>query len=85
MIGPFKNEPVYQYKTEEERRELQEALAQWEGRFGQSYPLWVKGKKIETEKKHASINPAKNSEIIGYVSQADRHLADQAMTAAWEA
>ncbi|MBT9258868.1 MAG: L-glutamate gamma-semialdehyde dehydrogenase [Clostridiales bacterium] len=85
MIGPFKNEPVRQYKTEEERRELKEAIAQWEGRFGQNYPLWVDGRKIETEKKHASINPSKTSEIIGYVSQADRHIVDQAMASAWEA
>lgn len=85
MVVPYKHEPFTDFTIEENRKEFEAALQYVKGQLGKEYPLIIGGEKIMTEDKIVSINPANKSEVIGYVSKADKALAEKAMQAADEA
>ncbi len=78
------NEPELDFSIPENRAKLQSAIASVEAQLGRDYPLVIGGEKIFTEKKTASINPCKKSEVIGYASNASQELADKAIRTAYE-
>ncbi len=47
-----------------------------------NYPLVIDGRKIETEKKIRSVNPANPDEVIGLTSAASKEQANEAIEAA---
>jgi RHH-type proline utilization regulon transcriptional repressor/proline dehydrogenase/delta 1-pyrroline-5-carboxylate dehydrogenase len=83
--GPFRNEPAVGFSNPDVRTAFMEAIAESRRMLGRTYPLLIGGKKIETEKTLASVNPADPSEIIGHIHQAGRTEIDQAIAAAKEA
>ncbi len=83
--GPFINQPVVDFTLPEVRSAFPEALAQVRRMLGRSYPLLIGGKKVKTEDNVPSVNPAKPSEVVGYVCQAGGKEIDSAITAAKEA
>jgi len=84
MVVPFKHEPLTDFSREENRQAFLRALKKVEAELGREYDLVIGGKRIRSEEKSVSVNPAKTNEVIGRVSKANRELAEQAMQAALE-
>jgi 1-pyrroline-5-carboxylate dehydrogenase len=81
-IAPFTNERVKDFKDPADRAAMEKALAAVRARFGRTYPLVIGGRKIETEKRIRSINPANPQEVIGSTSSASKQQALDAIEAA---
>src|SRR5690625_1192068 len=84
MVVPYTHEPFTDFSLEENRKKMEEALQKIEDEFGKEYPLVIGGERITTDEKIRVVNPAKKDEILGYVSKADKGLADKAMAVADE-
>ncbi|TCT18918.1 delta-1-pyrroline-5-carboxylate dehydrogenase [Melghiribacillus thermohalophilus] len=84
MVVPYTHEPLTDFTKEENRKAFEEALKKVEGELGKEYPLIIGGERIYTEEKIKSFNPANPDEVIGYVSKANKELADKAMKVATE-
>jgi 1-pyrroline-5-carboxylate dehydrogenase len=81
-IAPFKNETVKNFADPDDAAAMRAALASVKRDFGKTYPLVIDGKKIETEKKIRSINPANPAEVVGVTSSASKQQAEEAIEAA---
>ncbi len=81
----FRNEPLTDFKIDDNRRLMQEALQAARKDFGRNYPLVIGGKEIWTDQKISSINPACPTEIIGHVATGGTVYADAAIKAAKDA
>ncbi|SFI34294.1 delta-1-pyrroline-5-carboxylate dehydrogenase [Paenibacillus sp. UNC496MF] len=81
-IEPYANEPFTDFGKPENVEAMKEAIAKVKSELGRNYPLKVGGQKIETEAKITSVNPGNVDEVIGFVSKADREIAERAMQAA---
>src|SRR5690625_2733080 len=84
MVVPYKHEPFTDFTVEENKNEMLEALKQVGADLGQEYPLIIGGERVTTEDKIVSVNPANKEEVIGYVSKANKELAERAMKVADE-
>lgn len=82
MVTPYRHEPFTDFTIEENKRAMEEALKKIEADLGKEYPLIINGERIFTEDKIVSVNPANREEVIGYVSKANKELAEKAMQAA---
>ncbi|WNS80523.1 L-glutamate gamma-semialdehyde dehydrogenase [Domibacillus sp. DTU_2020_1001157_1_SI_ALB_TIR_016] len=82
MVIAYKHEPFTDFSVEENKQAFQEALGFVNTKLGEEYPLVINGKRVQTETKTASINPARKEEVIGTVSMAGKQEAEQAMQAA---
>jgi RHH-type transcriptional regulator, proline utilization regulon repressor / proline dehydrogenase / delta 1-pyrroline-5-carboxylate dehydrogenase len=80
----FQNEPLLDFSRQQNRARFAEALKDVRRKFGDDYPLWITGEKLETEKWFDSINPAAPEEIIGRVPAAGRAEAGRALIHATE-
>ena len=84
-IAPFQNELIKSFADPADAAAMRVALAKVKATFGRQYPLVIGGKRIETEKKIHSLNPADPSEIVGVVSSASKEQALAAIDAASQA
>ncbi|KRF11111.1 L-glutamate gamma-semialdehyde dehydrogenase [Paenibacillus sp. Soil787] len=84
MVSPYANEPFTNFGLEENMKAMQAAIAKVKSELGREYPLYIGTEKVVTEAKITSINPGNVDEIIGYVSKADKELAEKAMNVALE-
>ena len=84
-IAPFKNETVKNFTDPDDAAAMRAALAAVRRDFGKTYPLVIDGKRIETEKKIRSINPANPAEVVGFTSSASKEQAVGAIEAATRA
>ncbi|SEQ46124.1 L-glutamate gamma-semialdehyde dehydrogenase [Piscibacillus halophilus] len=84
MVQPYRHEPFTDFTVEENKKAMEEALSQVKSELGQEYPLIIGGERIYTDDKIASTNPAKKDEVVGYVSKADKELAEKAIQVADE-
>lgn len=82
MVVPYTHEPFTDYTVEENRKAMLEAIKQVEADLGGEYPLIIGGERITTDEKIVSVNPSKKDEVIGYVSKANKELAEKAMKVA---
>src|SRR5690606_7416865 len=73
------------FSVESNKEAYLQGLKTVEGYLGKNYGLYIDGEWISTEEKIVSINPANKTEVIGYVSKANRDLAEKAMQAAVKA
>ncbi len=83
--GPFKNEPFVDFTKEENARKMRAALEKVRGQLGREYDLILGGKRVKTQDKIKSINPAKPSEIVGLHQKAGKDQVEPAMQAALRA
>jgi delta-1-pyrroline-5-carboxylate dehydrogenase, group 2, putative len=83
-ISPFANEPFVDFKLEENRQAMEAAIAKAKASLNAEYPLHIGAEKIYTEDKIKSVNPGNLDEVVGYVSKANRELAEKAMNVALE-
>ena len=80
--GPFSNEPPTDFLKEENARKMRAAIEKVRGQLGREYDLIIGGKRIKTEDKIKSLNPAKPLTIVGIHQKAGREHVEQAMQAA---
>lgn len=85
MMIPYKHEPFTDFSLKANYDAYVEALKKVERDLGGDYPLIIGGKRITTQEKIVSYNPANKNEVIGRVGKANQALAKQAMQAAEEA
>ena len=69
---------------EENKKKIEEAIQTGSCRSRCCYPLIIGGKKVETEKKIASVSPA-TKEVLGYACSCSKEQADEAIKASYEA
>ncbi|MBC5636295.1 L-glutamate gamma-semialdehyde dehydrogenase [Ornithinibacillus sp. BX22] len=84
MVVPYKHEPFLDFTVEENKQQMLDAIAKVEADLGKEYPLIIGGERIFTEDKIVSVNPSNKEEVIGYVSKANKELAEKAMKVADE-
>ena len=80
--GEFQNEPFIDFTKPENRKTIEDALAQVKGMLGREYPLVIAGEKITTTEKIKSYNPAQPDQVIGIFQKATVEMANQAVEAA---
>ncbi len=80
--APFLNELVKDFSDPADAAAMKVALATVRESFGKTYPLVIGGRKIETEKKIRSLNPANPTEVIGTTSSASKEQAKEAIAEA---
>lgn len=82
MMEHFRNEPLTDFRKDSSRTAFSLALESVKSEWDCIHPLLIGGKEIVTGRLLASLNPARHSEVVGRVSQADAALAQQALEAA---
>ena len=83
--GEFRNEPFLDFSREENIRAMRSALNHVADQLGQEYDLVIGGRRIRTESKIESLNPARPSQVVGVHQKAGAEHAEIAMRAALEA
>jgi len=81
-IAPFINETVKDFRDPADAAAMKAALTEVKSQFGRHYPLVIDGRRIETEKKIRSLNPADPGQVIGLTSAASKEQANEAIEAA---
>jgi 1-pyrroline-5-carboxylate dehydrogenase len=81
-IPPFQNERVKDFRDPADAQAMRAALARVEQQLGQHYPLVIDGRRIETDKKIRSLNPADPDRVVGLTSAASKDQATTAIEAA---
>lgn len=84
MLKGFKKSVDVDFTVSKNRVKMEEAFKQVEKEIGQVYTLIIGGKRIETEKKITSLNPA-TKEVLGYACSCSQEFADEAIKTAQEA
>lgn len=84
MLTPYRPEPYVNFAEPEPREKMLAALEAVRGQLGRTYPLRIGDKKIETDKKIASICPGNTKTVVGQVSKASRDHAEHAIQTAAE-
>ena len=83
--GPFVNEPLTDFNKEENARKMRAAIEKVRGQLGREYDLVIGGKRVKTNDKIKSINPAKPSQVVGLHQKAGKEHVEPAMQAALRA
>jgi len=83
--GPFVNEPLTDFNKDENARKMRAAIEKVRGQLGREYDLVIGGKRVKTQDKIKSINPAKPSQVIGLHQKAGKEHVEPAMQAALRA
>ena len=80
--GGFANEPFFNFKTPENARAMKAALEQVGSQLGREYDLIIGGRRLKTDGKIKSFNPAKPAQVVGIHQKAGAEHAEQAMSTA---
>jgi 1-pyrroline-5-carboxylate dehydrogenase len=83
--GVFRNEPFTDFKTPENAREMKAALDLVAAQLGREYDLIIGGRRLRTEAKILSLNPARPAQVVGVHQKAGAEHAEDAMQAALKA
>ena len=81
----FANEPSIDWSNPENTRRMRAAIEKVRGELGREYDLVIGGRRVKTEEKTQSLNPAKPSEVVGVFSTAGAAEVEPAMQAALKA
>lgn len=84
-VEPFTNEAFVDFKLDVNEKAMEAAITKVKSELGREYPLHIGANKIVTQDKIKSVNPGNVDEVIGYVSKADKVMAEQAMQEALKA
>ena len=63
--GGFVNEPFIDFKSPENARNMQAALDLVLSQLGREYDLVIGGRRLKTEGKIRSLNPARPAQVVG--------------------
>ena len=81
----FTNEPSVDWTNPENTRRMRAAIEKVRNELGHEYDLVIGGRRVKTEEKTQSLNPAKPSEVVGVFSTAGAAEVEPAMQAALKA
>ncbi len=81
-IYTYKTEPLTDFTKEENVKKYEEGLRTVYTYLGETYDLVIDGKRVKTDKKMDSLNPANFKEVVGTIHQASIKEADEAMKVA---
>jgi 1-pyrroline-5-carboxylate dehydrogenase len=84
-MRPFSNEPLVNFREEANARAMRAAIAKVRAELGREYDLVIGGRRIRTQEKIRSLNPARPAEIVGIHQKADAEHVEPAMQAALQA
>jgi 1-pyrroline-5-carboxylate dehydrogenase len=84
-MRPFANEPLVNFREEANAAAMRAAIAKVRGQLGREYDLVIGGRRIRTEKKIQSLNPARPAEIVGVHQKAGSEHVEPAIQAALRA
>jgi 1-pyrroline-5-carboxylate dehydrogenase len=79
---PFINEPFLDFTDATIKRSMQHALAEVKAKLGREYDLVIGGKRLKTDGKIVSVNPARPAEVVGTHQMAVEQHVELAMSAA---
>ncbi|HEX5430744.1 MAG TPA: L-glutamate gamma-semialdehyde dehydrogenase [Bryobacteraceae bacterium] len=85
MVRPFSNEPLASFLNDGNAGAMRAAIAKVRSQLGREYDLVIGGRRLRTEEKIRSVNPARPSEIVGIHQKAGQEHVQQAMQAAVQA
>jgi len=78
-LAEFRNEAYTDFTQPENRRRMEEAQARVRALLGREYSLTIGGKKLKTDAKLISTNPARPSEVVGTLQKATSEMANEAV------
>jgi 1-pyrroline-5-carboxylate dehydrogenase len=84
-VRPFSNEPVVDFRQENNAQAMRAAIQKIRGELGREYDLVIGGKRSRTHQENdkiRSVNPARPSEIVGVHQKAGIEHVEPAMQAA---
>jgi 1-pyrroline-5-carboxylate dehydrogenase len=84
-LSAFVNEAFLDFADPVVKRAMEEAIAAARARLGLEYDLVIGGRRVKTDAKIVSINPARPAEVVGTHQRADERHVDAAMAAASDA
>ncbi len=84
MPTEFSNEPLTDFRKEDNATAMRAALERVRSQLGQEYPLIIDGERINTEGKIETNNPANRTQVIGKFQKATKELASRAVETAYE-
>jgi len=85
-LSDFRNEPSSDFRGNPEHvRRMKEALEEVKKELGREYDLVIGGKRIKTDDKLTSYNPAQKDQVVGVFSKANKGMAEQAILTADQA
>jgi 1-pyrroline-5-carboxylate dehydrogenase len=84
-VIPYRNEPYLDWSDEANVKAMRSAMQDVSGQLGESYPLVIGGKRVETDGEILSVNPANPSQVVGRVAAASQREADMALDTATKA
>jgi RHH-type proline utilization regulon transcriptional repressor/proline dehydrogenase/delta 1-pyrroline-5-carboxylate dehydrogenase len=79
---PFRNEPHTDFTRADARERMREAIKTVRVELGRHYPLLIGARQVQTAVEQPSLNPAKPSEIVGFLAQAGIEEANDAIAEA---
>jgi 1-pyrroline-5-carboxylate dehydrogenase len=82
-LPEFRNEPYTDFSRPENRKLIEEALADVRSLLGREYDLIIGGDRVRTAEKLKSVNPARPSELVGLHQKATPELANRAIETAY--
>ncbi|MCK4328713.1 L-glutamate gamma-semialdehyde dehydrogenase [candidate division WOR-3 bacterium] len=85
MRGDFKNEVIIDFKNDENKKMMQNALTKVKGELGKEYPNIIGGKKGKIVTPIKSINPSHKDDVVGIVENSSVEDAERALEVATEA
>jgi len=80
--GEFVNEPFVNFKSPDNSRSMKDALDLVATQLGREYDLVIGGRRLKTEGKIRSLNPARPTHVVGVHQKAGAEHAEEAMAAA---
>ncbi len=83
--GGFANEPFTNFKAPDNTRAMKDALIHVGSQLGREYDLIIGGRRLRTEGKIRSLNPAQPAQVVGVHQKAGAEHAGEAMTGALQA
>jgi 1-pyrroline-5-carboxylate dehydrogenase len=84
-LPEFRNEPLTDFSTNENKAAMELALAKIAGEIGQEHPLVIGGERITGLKTFTSINPARKDQVLGKFQSGSREHVERAIEAGWAA
>ena len=84
-LPEFRNEPLTDFSTPENKAAMELALAKVVGQVGGEHPLVIGGERITGLKTFTSTNPAKKDQVLGKFQKGGKEHVERAIDAAWTA
>ena len=84
-LAPFATEQFVDFTTPDNKASMESALAQVASELGREYDLVIGGKRLRTEGKIISTNPANPSQVVGTHQRGSAEHVEPAMLAAQQA